>query len=148
MRHLTRTLSGLGTALVVALAATACGGSEAAPADDAGGSPSVATTEAFCSAWEEALTALATLGGADPTEEDWDGVRARLEDLAAAGAPGDLSADARAGLAVFTDSLLALDHNDVARLREADNLPGVTDEQEAQSRAFTEESAQLCGKLG
>ncbi|NYJ03409.1 hypothetical protein HNR19_004107 [Nocardioides thalensis] len=140
-------LPGVGTALVVALAVSACGGSDEEP-DDAAGSPAAATVEAFCPVWEEALTELATLGTTEPSEEAWDKVRSGLEELSAIGAPGDLSDDATEGLAIFTDSLLALDHRDFARLDGAANLPGVTDEQEAQSRTFTEEAAQLCGKLG
>lgn len=140
-------MPGLATTLAVALAATACGGSDEEP-DDAGSSPSATTVEAFCPVWKEALTELATLGTDEPTEEAWEKVRSGLEELAAIGAPDDLSDDATEGLGIFTDSLLALDHRDFARLEGAANLPGVTDEQEAQSRAFTEEAAQLCGTLG
>jgi hypothetical protein len=144
---LPRRAAGLGTAIVLAVGLAACSGP--AESDDSPASaPPTPTTDEFCSAWEEALTELAMLGTAEPDEESWEKVRALLTDLVETGAPEELSADATAGLAVFTDSLIALDHEDVARLKDADNLPGVTDEQEAQSRAFTQEAAQLCGKLG
>lgn len=132
---------------MVALAATACGGSDEEPADT-GSAPSPVALEEFCPVWEDALTELATLGTTEPSEAAWDKVRSGLEELAGIGAPDDLSDDATEGLAIFTDSLLALDHRDFARLGGDANLPGVTDEQEAQSRSFTQEAAQLCGTLG
>lgn len=147
MRQPRSLLSGFVTTVVIALAAPACGGSDDEPGD-AGSSPAVPEVEDFCPVWEDALTELATLGTTEPTEEAWDKVRDGLEELAALGAPEGLSDDAKEGLAIFTDSLIALDHRDFARLEGAANLPGVTDEQEAQSRAFTEEAAALCGKLG
>lgn len=145
MRPARRTLLGLGAVLVLALALSACGGPQGEPDDAA---PSGATVEEFCPVWKDALTELATLGTTEPTEQAWEEVHDGLAELAALGAPDDLSDDATEGLAIFTDSLLALDHRDFARLQGAANLPGVTDGQEALSRTFTEEAAQLCGTVG
>ena len=131
------------------LSLSACGGGS----DDepSGASTTAAASVAdFCSTWEDALNGLAATGAGGPTDDQWSAVRADLEKLARIGAPDALSDDAAAGLEVFTGALTALSAADMRRLRDARNLPGVTDADEARARKFNSEAADLCkpGEVG
>lgn len=141
MTWIHRSLAGVGTAGLVVLSLTGCGGSDH---PSAAATTAAASVDDFCSTWEDALNGLATTGTKGPTEEQWAGVRADLEKLAELGAPEKLSDDAKAGLQVFTDALTGLTAADLRRLRGAQNLPGVTDEDEARARKFNSEAAALC----
>ncbi|HWJ81749.1 MAG TPA: hypothetical protein VNS55_05885 [Nocardioides sp.] len=137
-----RALAGIGTAGLAVLTLSGCGGSDE-PAAAAATTPA-ASVDDFCATWEDALNGLAATGSAGPTEEQWDAVTADLTKLAAMGAPEGLSDDAAEGLPIFTDALTALSAADMKRLRGADNLPGVTDADEARARQFNSEAARLC----
>ena len=148
MTWMHRSFAGLGAAVLVVLSATACGGGSDQPTDAA--TTSAASVADFCSTWEDALNGLAATGAGGPTDEQWDAVRSDLEKLAGIGAPNDLSDQAAAGLEVFTDALSGLSAADMRRLRSAQNLPGVTDADEASARTFNSEAAALCkpGEVG
>ena len=137
-----------GAAGLALLSLAACGGGSDEPSDAA--STAAASVGDFCSAWEDALNGLAATGADGPTDEQWSAVRADLEKLARIGAPDGLTDEAAAGLEVFTDALTALSAADMRRLRGAQNLPGVTDADEARARTFNSEAADLCkpGEVG
>jgi hypothetical protein len=147
MTWMQRSLAGVGTAVLAVLSLAACGGSDH-PSDAA--TTGAASVADFCSTWEDALNGLAATGASGPSDEQWDAVRADLEKLAEIGAPDQLSREAAAGLKVFTDALTGLSAADMRRLRNAQNLPGVTDADEASARKFNSESAALCkpGEVG
>jgi len=147
MTWIHRSLAGVGTAALVVLSVSACGGSDQPGDAPTTGAASVAD---FCSTWEDALNGLAATGAGGPTDEQWAAVRSDLEKLADIGAPDELSDQATAGLEVFTDALTALSAADMRRLRSAQNLPGVTDADEASARKFNSEAAALCkpGEVG
>lgn len=127
--------------LVLSLVLTACGGddAEAEPEQD----PREASVE-FCETWVASIQAMAAAGSRGPTEEQWEVTRAELADLAELEPLDGLSADAKAGLLVYTESFLALDVDDLRRLRSAESLPGVSARDEALSRAFISEAGVLC----
>ena len=147
MTWIRRSFAGVGTAALVAVSVSGCGGSDQ-PTD--GSTTAVASVADFCSTWEDALNGLAATGAGGPTDEQWAAVRSDLEKLADIGAPDELSDQAAAGLKVFTDALTGLSASDLRRLRDAQNLPGVTDADEARARKFNSESAALCkpGEVG
>ena len=146
MTRTQRALAGAGAAALVALSVSACKSSDASA--DTAAAPGPPSVEDFCGIWEDALNGLGTTGPTGPTDEQWESVRSELTKLAELGAPEELSDEATDGLDIFADALTGLSGADMRRLRGAESLPGVTDDDEALARQFNSEAAGLCESTG
>ena len=141
MTSLKRPAAAVGAAALLAFSLTACGGG-------GGGSdaPESASKDDFCKAFADAFTPLANLQG-DPTEDQFNEFKDSVAHLGDVGTPSDISDDNRKGFEVFVDAVNDGSYDDFKS--DSQNLPGVSDDDEAKAEAFfTWASTECASELG
>lgn len=141
MNRIKRPAVTLGAAALLAVSLTACGGGGAS------GAPEDASTDDFCSAFEDYGTAFSSVEGEKPTEEEFDEIIDKVDAISEVGTPEDISEGEREGFEIFVDELGDLDYSDVEDA-EGSNLVEVSDDDNAKVEEFVTYAGETCSGAG
>ncbi len=136
---LRRRVAAVSTPVLLALALTGCGGSDAA------GAPDDASVEEFCAAFTDLATGMLTESDSEAVEA----ANAYGEGLAEVGTPSDFSDEAREGYVLYVDFLTGIEDGDVEELEEAEDPEEVFGDDAEKVTTFSTEATTACaGELG
>ena len=127
---------------LVAGTTMACGGSDGSSDDAPDSAPEAASVEEFCGAFDEFITTVAGMSGAD-TSVQLEALKDFASEWEDIGTPEDISDDARAGWELTVDAIQDLPDDatqeDLAAVEE-----DFSEEQDKQADAFEEYLTETC----
>lgn len=135
MTRIKRPAAAVGAAALLAFSLTACGGGSA------GDAPDDASQGDFCDAIGDAFKPLFSLEG-DPNEDQFKEFQDKVDELSDVGTPKDLSDEQREGFEIFVDAVHDADYEDFTA--DSENIPGVSDEDQAKAQAFIAYATSTC----
>ena len=134
MTRIKRPAAAVGAAALLAFSLTACGGGGSDAPDDA-------SKDEFCGAVGDAFKPLFSLEG-EPSEDQFDEFKDKIDELKDVGTPEDIGDDERDGFEVFVDAVSDADYDDFKD--DSENLPGVSDDDEAKAEKFISYATTEC----